>query len=139
MQFSGHPFPEDAPVFPIQPIVKTYLESYAQDVKHMIKHNSKVTKVRECSLNEEGVWKVDGRSTKDGTAFTQYFDAVVVANGHQDFPRFPEAQGFREWRQRYPQSIIHSKYFRDPEYFREKVRIDAGFRYPAKIVFRKSS
>jgi hypothetical protein len=51
----------------------------------------------------------------------QEFDALVVASGHYHSPRVPDIPGLKEWKQRWPSRVQHSKNYRDPEEYRNQV------------------
>jgi ACS family pantothenate transporter-like MFS transporter len=46
---------------------------------------------------------------------------VVVASGHYHSPRVPDIPGLKEWKKRWPSRVWHSKAYRRPDEFREKV------------------
>ncbi|KAL2132718.1 hypothetical protein VTI74DRAFT_3456 [Chaetomium olivicolor] len=48
------------------------------------------------------------------------FDAVVVASGRYHEPRIPDVRGLKEWKERFPDNVLHSKRYRSPELFRGK-------------------
>lgn len=51
----------------------------------------------------------------------QLFDAVVVASGHYHAPRVPDIPGLSDVKQRWPSRVLHSKGYRKPEAFANKV------------------
>ncbi|KAM3503703.1 hypothetical protein MY11210_008626 [Beauveria gryllotalpidicola] len=55
-----------------------------------------------------------------------HFDAVVVATGHYHAPRIPDVPGLSSTRERYPSRVMHSKQYRCPEHFNEKVSLNFG-------------
>lgn len=52
----------------------------------------------------------------------QTFDAVVVATGHYHAPYVPDLPGLTNWRNKWPKNVIHSKQYRVPEQFKDKVK-----------------
>ena len=54
--------------------------------------------------------------------WTEEFDALVVANGHYSVPFIPTTPGLPAFAERYPGCVNHSKYYRGPEVYRNKVR-----------------
>ncbi|TID17330.1 pantothenate transporter [Venturia nashicola] len=48
------------------------------------------------------------------------FDHVVIASGHYHSPRIPDIPGLKEWKQRWPSRVWHSKSYRKPDEFRGK-------------------
>jgi len=53
----------------------------------------------------------------------QVFDAVVVATGHYHAPYVPDLLGLSDWRNKWPENVIHSKQYRVPEQFKDKVSL----------------
>lgn len=51
---------------------------------------------------------------------TQQFDAVVVATGHYNLPLVPNIPGLKEWKNKFPGNVIHSKEYRHPGPFKDK-------------------
>lgn len=58
--------------------------------------------------------------------YLQKFDSVVVASGHYHSPRIPDIPGLKEWKQRWPSRVWHSKSYRKPDEFRGKVSLIYG-------------
>lgn len=127
MRFSDLAFPEDTQLFPKHETVLEYLKSYAGDVKHLIEFETQVVDVRLLAGEERGKgveddkWRVRTRKLVSGESKEEIYDAVVVASGHFDVPYLPDIPGIKEWNEKYPGSISHSKYFRKPEEFKGKV------------------
>ncbi|KAE9978216.1 hypothetical protein EG327_007465 [Venturia inaequalis] len=48
------------------------------------------------------------------------FDGVVIASGHYHSPRIPDIPGLKQWKQRWPSRVWHSKSYRKPDEFRGK-------------------
>ena len=121
MEFSDLSFSENVPVFPSYRDVKSYLDIYAVPLKTLLCLNHRVTSVEKYPKEGKPGWRVQGQHTKNGTSFVVSFDAVVIASGHHDIPHFPNAKGLHEWKRQCPTTVLHSKYFRDVECFRDKV------------------
>lgn len=51
------------------------------------------------------------------TAYTQHFDAIVVASGRFNAPNTPDIPGLSQWASLYPHLISHSRQYRRPEEF----------------------
>lgn len=75
-----------------------------------------------------GSWRLTLRKKglKRDYWWTEEFDAIVVASGHYSVPFIPATPGLPEYAKRYPGSVDHSKYFRDPEKYRNKVQTLGG-------------
>jgi len=97
MAYPDFPFPKDSPSWPHHTQVAKYLEDYAQHFNLHSKINYK--EVKSVEQHENG-FLVD----------TEYFDAVIVANGHFDQTCFAPIEGFKG-------KQMHSKDFKNPEPF----------------------
>jgi hypothetical protein len=65
---------------------------------------------RECEGGKEDEW------------WEEYFDAIVVANGHYNVPYIPTIPGLKEFEQQRPGSVKHTKMFRGRDAYKDKVR-----------------
>lgn len=54
--------------------------------------------------------------------WTETFDALVVASGHYAVPYVPVIKGLKEFAEKYPGSVEHTKQYRGPEKYKGKVR-----------------
>lgn len=67
-------------------------------------------------------WRVElAKLSPDKTSTvrsTEFFDAVVVASGHYHACNVPDLPGLKEWKDRFPDRIRHSKLYRRPEEFK---------------------
>ena len=69
----------------------------------------------------------------------QCFDAVIVASGHYHAPRVPDIPGLSETKSKYGSRIMHSKEYRQPENFRNKVHFcNLGIIYNSTNISRPS-
>ncbi|KAK6438810.1 monooxygenase [Oleoguttula sp. CCFEE 5521] len=125
MGFSDLEWAQECQLFPKHQTVLEYIEQYSQDIKHLIAHNTRVVNVRQ----EGSRWHIDTQpieSAHHQDVDHHVFDAVIVASGHFDDPYMPNVPGMKEWMQRYPGSILHSKYYRTPDRFANKRVIVVG-------------
>lgn len=53
--------------------------------------------------------------------WSETFDALVVASGHFSVPYIPSIPGLKEWIDKDPESVLHTKQYRGPERYRGKV------------------
>lgn len=53
--------------------------------------------------------------------YQEEYDALVIATGHYSIPWIPKTPGLIEYDARFPGRIMHSKHFRDPKKFKNKV------------------
>lgn len=74
---------------------------------------------------ESGKWVLSlRRAERTGDLdywWTESFDAVVVASGHYSVPFIPPIPGLKEFAERYPNSIEHTKQYRGPAGYEGKV------------------
>lgn len=77
-------------------------------------------------VNDE--WEVVLRRSGEGSDYwwKEYFDAVVVANGHYSVPYIPEIKGLQEFERRGPGSVVHTKGYRGRDSYRGKVSWASG-------------
>lgn len=123
MNYSDWTFPESTPLFPSHRDVKRYLEGYAEELMSYITFHTQVIDVRRPDeATVHGAWNVHVRNLKTNEISTHQHDFVVVANGHYNDHYIPDIKGIKEWRQRMPTSISHSKHYRRPETFENQVR-----------------
>lgn len=90
-----------------------------------IRYNSSVqrlTKVESGAKWEVAVREFDAKRANYNW-YTQKFDAVVIASGRQHYPHYPVIDGLAEVINTTPQCISHSKNFRSPDKFKNKVNI----------------
>jgi hypothetical protein len=55
-----------------------------------------------------------------------YFDAVIVANGHYNVPYIPRIPGLKEFEQQRPGGVKHTKMFRGPDAYKGKKVVVVG-------------
>lgn len=110
MQFSDSPGFTQNQLFPSREETMRYLKEYANDVKHLIKFRTQVTEVLP-SNNDNASWLVRYKDLVSNKAALGIYDAIVVATGHHSVPYIPDIPGIREWNQRYPGTVSHSKFY----------------------------
>lgn len=107
-QYPDFPMPRDFPDYPHHRQVLQYLRQYAAhfDLLPLIRFNAPVERVvPEREDAGDTAWEVTTGET------TQRFDAVVVANGHHTWPKFPEYPG------QFSGRSLHSADYRTPDLF----------------------
>lgn len=104
MDYSDFPMPEDYPDFPGHEQIADYFESYVDHfgIREGIRFNCRVER---CRRDENGIWAI---TTEHGT--TEYFDALVVANGHHWYPHWPEP----DFPGHFNGEKLHSHYYKEP-------------------------
>ncbi|KAI6375100.1 hypothetical protein MCOR25_002994 [Pyricularia grisea] len=110
-------WPAGTPEFVTHREVEAYIGSIVDEagIEPLIEFNTAVLHV--CKM-PGGKWQVRTKGMNDRDGFPENvwtFDAVVVASGHYHVPRVPDIPGLTAWKERFPQSITHSKQYRGPE------------------------
>ncbi|PGH02231.1 hypothetical protein AJ79_07680 [Helicocarpus griseus UAMH5409] len=141
MSFSQEPIPDiksensikvhgpDTP-FRHHSVVRQYIEDLLNrnGYQDLIEYNTTVENVEKLKRSNE--WKLTLRRSRPGGKYdywwVEYFDAVVVANGHYTVPFVPYIDGLAEFAQRYPRRVEHTKSFKGVEKYRGKRVIVVG-------------
>ncbi|KAH6653033.1 hypothetical protein BKA67DRAFT_520147 [Truncatella angustata] len=137
-------WPEDTPEIVSQDLI----DQYVRDLAFFTGAHNHIqfdTTVNTISKNPEGKkWVVRTRTLRKTGADYEFlgrtweFDAVIVASGHYHEPKIPDAPGLKEWKERYPDSISHSKRYRTPEIYRDKTVLVIGAGVSSLDVARES-
>ncbi|KAG7089369.1 hypothetical protein E1B28_011059 [Marasmius oreades] len=108
MAYTSFSFPPSTPLYPKAVYVRKYLDAYAEhfQLKQYIKCRTSVENVERDTTSER--WKITLNTGK-----TQFFDLVIVANGHYRVPRYPDVPGSKEWLAKGKAS--HSAWYRRPQ------------------------
>jgi hypothetical protein len=147
MEFSQEPIPiersptsiarhgTDTPFRPWQTIQR-YVQSLVdrKAYQDLVSYNTTVELVSK--VNDE--WEVVLRKSGEGSDYwwKEYFDAVVVANGHYSVPYVPEIKGLQEVARRWPGSVIHTKGYRGRDAYRGKVSWASCLMFEALLTVR---
>jgi cation diffusion facilitator CzcD-associated flavoprotein CzcO len=123
MNYSDLKFPEDSSLFPRHQVVKKYLDDYAEPLKPLISLSTQVLSVKKIAVAGKRTWEIQTRNLETKGTTVAHFDAVLVANGHYNDEFLPDIPGLDAFRAAHPGSILHSKLYRNPEQYRDKVRI----------------
>ncbi|MGO1184210.1 MAG: flavin-containing monooxygenase [Micrococcaceae bacterium] len=109
MQYSEYPMPEEYPDFPRHDQVAAYFNDYADafEIRDHIRFNTSVDHVR--LPQEEGE---PFALTLDGRDEAEYFDALMVANGHHWQPQWPESMPLGA--DDFGGELMHAHDYRDP-------------------------
>ncbi|KAI1487277.1 hypothetical protein F5X96DRAFT_160478 [Biscogniauxia mediterranea] len=112
------------------------LRKYIEDIARLHGVKDKIlfhTRVESVSKPQSGrQWDVVSNTLRTAgpshsiTKKNWKFDAVVVASGHYHVPYVPDIPGLSAWKERYPDRVMHSKKYRDPEPFRGKTVLLIG-------------
>ena len=123
MQFSDLDFPQGTQLFPPREVVLMYLEKYAEDIRHLIRFYTQVVDVRSQTNGGHLSWLVKTQNILTSIIEESTYDAVVIASGHYNVPYIPDIPGVQAWDRIYPGSVTHSKFYRSPDDFKDKVRL----------------
>lgn len=106
--YLDYPMPEHYPDYPSHKQLLAYFQSYARDFGVMphIRFN---TEVKHAEKQADETWKI---TLADGTV--EYFDYLLVANGHHWSPRMPDYPG------EFTGQFIHSHDYKMAEPFRDQ-------------------
>ncbi|KAK7441817.1 monooxygenase [Stygiomarasmius scandens] len=114
MAFSSFWFPPATPVYPKAVYVQRYLEAYAEHygLNSYIELNTcveTVSRIPDSDMAQsQRKWKVTLSTGK-----IEYFDFVMVCNGHYHEPRYPAVSGLEKWLE--TGKAMHSAWYRNPE------------------------
>ncbi|MBK6763944.1 MAG: NAD(P)-binding domain-containing protein [Micrococcales bacterium] len=110
-QFPDFPMPDDYPDYPNHRQVKAYFDAYAAHfgLRERISLRSSVEQV--IAVGDD---RWDVTVERDGTRHTLRYDAVVVANGHNWFPKMPAYPGQDD----FAGQILHSADYKSAEQVR---------------------
>lgn len=126
MGFQDLDWPQDSQLFPKHETVLDYIEEYGKDVQDLAQYETQVTSIEPADEDYSGKWKVLTRNLRTNEQQEDVYDAVIVANGHFIVPYIPDIPNIKEWNEKYPGAILHSKYYRKPEEFADKKVIVVG-------------
>ncbi|KAI0232850.1 Dimethylaniline monooxygenase [N-oxide-forming] 2 [Lamellibrachia satsuma] len=108
--FSDFPFPKQFSNFMHHSHMLTYLRSYAAkfDLEKYIKYDRDVTLVEPAAdYDSTGRWTVAAKDRKSGEVKSSTFDAVLVCNGLNNQPRWPEIPGLKSFNGRVLHAVEH--------------------------------
>ncbi|KAL0080091.1 hypothetical protein J3Q64DRAFT_1752643 [Phycomyces blakesleeanus] len=146
MGYRDFPFPKNTPLFPSHEHVLKYIQSFADknQLKPMIRFSTSVVQAE--YLQEQKVWRLSLSEQSQGSSlrkeYTEYFDALVVANGHYSVPYIPDIEGLKEVAASSIKNNIkiqHSRDYREPNEFKDKTILVIGGGPSALDIVRESS
>ncbi|KAI0411522.1 FAD/NAD(P)-binding domain-containing protein [Xylaria grammica] len=121
MEFADQKWPSTASLFPRNFLVQAYLHKYSDGIDiHYGREVSGLYGLGNYAICGGKRWKVIARNKNERRRWERDFDAVVVATGTFDKRFEPDYSGLDEWKTRYPNSVLHSKSYRNPRRFRGK-------------------
>ncbi|TFK70892.1 FAD/NAD(P)-binding domain-containing protein [Pluteus cervinus] len=142
-QISEWPWPKDAPWELPHQHLQRYIRSFASwhrinsnDENPNTHYNTRVELVEKYHdhTGEEAGWRIVtkeyvrvGPTKSKATWREEIFDAVVVSTGRWNAPNIPNSiSGVKEWSERFPGRIIHSRQYRFPEVFQNETVLVVG-------------
>ena len=147
--YPGFPFPPHTPLYPTYDYVQAYHHDFATHFKLQpyIRLNHSVESAYWIGSASEGFWELSistrgpqaeiipfnnppARNSRHRSVITKRFDHLVVASGHNHYPKFPPWAAddtANEWlRNGSGRRIVHSIYFRGPGEYSGKVILVVG-------------
>lgn len=117
LELESHHFPSDTPEFPTRQMMQRYLQDYALELRASIRVGREVISV----TKDQQDWIVNSAETSyPYRSSEERFKAVILACGIYDTPDHPDIPGLHDLRVAYPEMVLHSKYYRTPEVFRNQ-------------------
>ncbi|KAK3505356.1 hypothetical protein B0T13DRAFT_36370 [Neurospora crassa] len=121
-------WPEGSPASVSHSAALQYIRSLAKrsGLDAVTEFHTRVEDVRKTSDGSK--WRIttlaleieDGALSARFTEKVRDFDLVVVASGHYNMPRIPQIEGLKGWKDSFPDRVIHSKRYRNPEKYRNQ-------------------
>ena len=111
MAFAAMPFPPSTPVYPRARVVEDYLDSFISrfDLSPNIRLDTTVDGLERDETNS--FWRARLSGPDHANEWLR-FDKVVVANGHERLPRYPDIPGLDRWLA--AGKATHSAWYRRP-------------------------
>ncbi|CAH0044605.1 unnamed protein product [Clonostachys solani] len=138
-------WPEDTPNLVPHSAVKRFLQELSSE-SGVAQVTEYWTRVESAVKSEDGQgWRLTTKTLVTDGASNEVvdkswdFDAVVVASGHYNLPRVPDIPGLTELKDLYPDRVIHSKQYRQPEAYRDSSVLIVGGGVSAMDISRELS
>ena len=125
MNYSDQSFPENAALFPHHTVVRDYLNSYADEIRPIISLRNQVLSIKKVQSGKQ-VWEVEVLDLKTNQQRSSEFDAIMICSGHYNDPFIPEIKGLAKFNRAHPGCVSHSKFYRRPDQYADKVRKTRG-------------
>ncbi|GJE98093.1 NAD(P)/FAD-dependent oxidoreductase [Phanerochaete sordida] len=134
MTYPGFTFPPGTPLFPSHEYVWQYHVDYAEhfNLTRHINVNHTVLAAGWKGSSARGKWIVDvTRTDRPEEVQQRSFDHLIVANGHNHYPRIPHWAGEDDWLGNTPlgkpkREILHSIFYREPEGYINRTVVIVG-------------
>ncbi|KIP05566.1 hypothetical protein PHLGIDRAFT_25039 [Phlebiopsis gigantea 11061_1 CR5-6] len=134
MTYPGFTFPPGTPLFPSHEYMWKYHVDFAEkhNLTQYIRLNHVVLAAGWAGNSTTGQWKLEvARTDRLSEHELRSFDHLIVANGHNHYPRSPKWDGEDDWLASSPPSqpkreILHSIYYRHPERYINRTVVIVG-------------
>lgn len=135
MTYPGFTFPPNTPLFPTHEYVWQYHVDFAKNynLTSYIHLNHTVLAAGWSGTRTHGKWVVDIALSElqDGQKLRKTFDHLVVANGHNHYPRVPHWPGENDWlagtgKGAPERELLHSIFYREPERYINRTVVIVG-------------
>lgn len=136
MTYPGFTFPPKTPLFPGHEYVEQYHVDYAAhfNLTGYIHLNHTVHAAGWLGNSTYGQWDVEVHHTHEGVShevIRKPYDHLIVANGHNHYPRVPKWNGTEGWLANSPsqgpkRELLHSIFYRDPERYANSTVLIVG-------------
>ncbi|KAI0792008.1 FAD/NAD-P-binding domain-containing protein [Abortiporus biennis] len=138
MTYPGFTFPPNTSLFPFHQAVEQYHVDYAAHynlTSHIqLSHTVHAAGWRGSSTH--GKWDIEIHRYFESDISIKHvlhrsFDHLIVANGHNHYPRVPAWNGTEEWLANSPaegpkRELLHSIFYRSPEHYRDRTVVIVG-------------
>lgn len=134
MTYPGFTYPPGTPLFPSHEYVWQYHVDFAEhyNLTQFIHLNHTVLAAGWSGNSTHGQWKLEvTRTDRSDEVERRSFDHLVVANGHNHYPRIPHWDGENEWLTNSPsgapkRELLHSIFYREPERYINRTVVVVG-------------
>ncbi|KAJ4145637.1 hypothetical protein LMH87_004483 [Akanthomyces muscarius] len=116
------PYGPFAPHYVARQYVENYFALHQTDT--LLQTNTAVEDVARSPAtkhNGQGEWKLTLRrydaARQVDEWWEEFFDAVILANGHYAVPYVPKVNGLEQYMEKYPGRVCHSKRYRSPKLY----------------------
>lgn len=120
MTFLSHDIEPSTDVFPLAKEIKKYLDSYENrfGLRRFISFDTLVANT--FWDGHANKWKITlQRTGQSESSRVEYFDHLLVTNGHYGKPYTPTFEGLDEWSAHESRKVIHSMWYREPSPYQD--------------------
>ncbi|KXN71146.1 FAD/NAD(P)-binding domain-containing protein [Conidiobolus coronatus NRRL 28638] len=126
MTINDLPELESDEVYPEHRFILRYLNKIVKgdNLDQFVSYNTKVNEVE--YLIDEKCWLVKSLNLKTNETMEEKFDCVVDCSSFNNLDHIPNWEGLQKFKEKYPDRLIHSRYYRGAEEFEGKTIIVVG-------------